>query len=154
MPIDLMSILQSGKRTISFMCQCVGLMADLTLGTEHLRWLGSGRFVYGYLRRSESCASDFFKSWFLNHPQVVTGKTYRFKISAKVGASGKAEMVEALRKHENSAPNDNERPRAEAGEHPSTELPPLRYVDDYDGWTTFEDPVLFFFAGKGPYVTR
>ena len=62
-------------------------------------------------------------------------------------------MVEALRK-QNSAPNDNERPRPEAEEHPSTELPPLRYVDDYDGWTTFEGPVLFFYAGKGPYMSR
>ena len=25
-------------------------MADLDLGTEHLRWMGSSRFVYGYLR--------------------------------------------------------------------------------------------------------
>ena len=25
-------------------------MADLDLGTEHVRWMGSNRFVYGYLR--------------------------------------------------------------------------------------------------------
>ncbi len=58
MPIDLLSILQSGKRSFSFMSQCVGLMADLDLGTEHLRWMGSNRFVYGYLRGSESYVSD------------------------------------------------------------------------------------------------
>ena len=53
MPIDLMSILQSGKRTISFLSQCVGLMADLDIGTDHLRWVGSSRFIYGYLRGGE-----------------------------------------------------------------------------------------------------
>jgi sphingosine kinase len=65
MPIDLMSILQSGKRSLSFMSQCVGLMADLDLGTEHLRWIGSNRFVYGFLRGGASCPSDL-KSCSLN----------------------------------------------------------------------------------------
>jgi hypothetical protein len=53
MAIDLLSILQDDKRTFSFLSQCVGLMADLDLGTEHLRWMGSNRFVYGYLRGSK-----------------------------------------------------------------------------------------------------
>ncbi|KAI9466338.1 ATP-NAD kinase-like domain-containing protein [Lactarius psammicola] len=134
MSIDLLSILQSGKRSLSFMSQCVGLIADLDLGTEHLRWMGGNRFIFGYLK------------------EIVMGaKTYRFKISAKIEAADKAAMVEALRKHENSSPDD-EHPRAEEGL--STGLPPLQYVDDYDGWTTFEGPVLNFYAGKGPYVSR
>lgn len=134
MPLDLLSILQSGKRSLSFMSQCVGLMADLDLGTEHLRWMGSNRFIYGFLRG------------------VVTRKTYQFKISAKIGAEDKAAMLEALRKYESSA-LDDDHPRAEV-DSLSTELPPLQYVDDHDGWTTFEGPILFFYAGKGPYVSR
>ncbi|KAH9079548.1 ATP-NAD kinase-like domain-containing protein [Lactarius deliciosus] len=134
MSIDLLSILQSGKRSLSFMSQCVGLMADLDLGTEHLRFMGSNRFVYGFLRG------------------VLTAKTYRFKISAKIGAADKIAMLETLRKHEKSAPDD-EHPRAEV-DSLSTGLPPLQYVDDYDGWTTFEGPVLFFYAGKAPYMSR
>lgn len=62
MSIDLLSILQSGKRSLSFMSQCVGLIADLDLGTEHLRWMGSNRFLYGFLRGGESCASDSSKA--------------------------------------------------------------------------------------------
>jgi hypothetical protein len=58
MSIDLLSILQSGKRSLSFMTQCTGLMADVDLGTEHLRWMGSNRFIYGYLRGGESFTSD------------------------------------------------------------------------------------------------
>jgi hypothetical protein len=61
-------------------------------------------------------------------------------------------MVEALRKHQNSA-TDDEHPPAEV-ESLSTGLPPLQYVDDQEGWTTFEGPILYFFAGKGPYVSR
>jgi len=135
MSIDLLSILQSGKRSLSFMTQCAGLMADVDLGTEHLRWLGSNRFIYGFLRG------------------VVTAKMYRFKISAKIDSKAdKAEMVEALRKHPNSA-TDDEHPPAEV-ENLSTGLPPLQYVDDHEGWTTFEGPILYFYAGKGPYVSR
>jgi sphingosine kinase len=55
MAVDVLSILQSGRRSFSFLSQCVGLMADLDLGTEHLRWMGSSRFVYGYLRGSKYC---------------------------------------------------------------------------------------------------
>jgi hypothetical protein len=28
----------------------MGLMADLDIKTEHLRWMGDTRFVYGFLR--------------------------------------------------------------------------------------------------------
>ena len=41
-------------------------------------------------------------------------------------------------------------------------LPPLVYAkagsssegSSDDGWTKFEDPILFVYAGKGPYVAR
>ncbi|THH17818.1 hypothetical protein EW146_g3075 [Bondarzewia mesenterica] len=50
MKVDLCSIMQNGKRTLSFMSQSIGLMADVDLGTEHLRWMGSNRFLYGFIR--------------------------------------------------------------------------------------------------------
>lgn len=49
MKIDLCSIRQNDKQFISFLSQTVGLMADLDLGTEHLRWMGDTRFVIGYI---------------------------------------------------------------------------------------------------------
>jgi len=34
-------------------------------------------------------------------------------------------------------------------------LPPLTYsADDTDGWTTIDEPILYLYAGKGPYVGR
>jgi sphingosine kinase len=35
------------------MSQAMGLMADLDIGTEHLRWMGDTRFMYGLIRGSE-----------------------------------------------------------------------------------------------------
>lgn len=50
MKVDLFSITQGEKRTVSFMSQAVGLMADLDIGTDNLRWMGDTRFIYGLLR--------------------------------------------------------------------------------------------------------
>lgn len=50
MKLDLFSLTQGDRRTFSFMSQAIGLMADLDLGTEHLRWMGDGRFIYGFVR--------------------------------------------------------------------------------------------------------
>jgi len=50
MKVDLFSMTQGGKRSLSFMSQALGLMADLDLGTEHLRWMGDTRFMVGLLK--------------------------------------------------------------------------------------------------------
>jgi hypothetical protein len=65
--------------------------------------------------------------------------------------SEKGAMVKALREYTSSAPHF-EVPRER--EPNATTLPPLRYVDEHDGWTTFEGPILFMYAGKGPLVSR
>ena len=50
-PLDLTSITQGDKRTLSFLSQALGVVAEADLGTEHLRWMGSARFTYGFLVR-------------------------------------------------------------------------------------------------------
>lgn len=50
-PLDLVSITQGTTRTLSFLSQSVGIVAESDLGTEHLRWLGPARFTYGFLVR-------------------------------------------------------------------------------------------------------
>ena len=52
MKVDVFSLTQKGKRTISFMSQALGLMADLDIGTENLRWMGDARFMIGLIRGS------------------------------------------------------------------------------------------------------
>ena len=50
-PLDLVSITQGNTRTLSFLSQSLGIVAESDLGTENLRWLGSARFTYGFLVR-------------------------------------------------------------------------------------------------------
>ncbi|KAL8832089.1 MAG: hypothetical protein Q9170_005026 [Blastenia crenularia] len=50
-PLDLVSITQGNRRTLSFLSQSIGIVAESDLATEHLRWLGSARFTYGILVR-------------------------------------------------------------------------------------------------------
>jgi sphingosine kinase len=58
MPLDLTSITQLDsaapdgvKRTLSFCSQAVGMIAEVDLGTEHMRALGDLRFTIGFLQR-------------------------------------------------------------------------------------------------------
>jgi len=57
-PLDLMSITQEDpseeegfRRILSFCSQSVGIVAEVDLGTEHLRWMGGARFKIGFLQR-------------------------------------------------------------------------------------------------------
>jgi sphingosine kinase len=65
----------------------------------------------------------------------------------------KSAMIEALREHTSSAPHYEVPPREELPEN-TTALPPLLYINETEGWTTFEDPILYLYTGKGPYVSR
>ncbi|KAI1002718.1 hypothetical protein K3495_g5485 [Podosphaera aphanis] len=50
-PLDLISITQGETRTLSFLSQSLGIVAESDLATEHLRFLGAHRFTYGFLSR-------------------------------------------------------------------------------------------------------
>lgn len=49
--LDLASITQGDRRTLSFLSQSAGIVAESDLGTEHLRWMGDFRFTWGFLVR-------------------------------------------------------------------------------------------------------
>ena len=50
-PLDLASVTQGHRRTVSFLSQSIGLVADVDLGTDNIRWMGSASFTYGFLVR-------------------------------------------------------------------------------------------------------
>ncbi|KAJ5578071.1 uncharacterized protein N7459_007035 [Penicillium hispanicum] len=50
-PLDLVSITQNDTRTLSFLSQSFGIVADSDLGTDNIRWMGAQRFTYGFLVR-------------------------------------------------------------------------------------------------------
>ncbi|KAI0035091.1 ATP-NAD kinase-like domain-containing protein [Vararia minispora EC-137] len=136
MPVDVCSVVQGGKRSFSYMSQCLGLMADLDLGTEHLRILGSNRFVYGYVRG------------------IVTHKTYPFSISIREKDSDKHKMANDLREQLTKSPDElflsDLGPEVE-----DSSLPALLYADEDDSeWTKIEEAVSYFYGGKCAYVSR
>ncbi|THC91039.1 hypothetical protein EYZ11_009498 [Aspergillus tanneri] len=50
-PMDLVSITQGTTRTLSFLSQAFGVIAEADLGTDNIRWMGAHRFTYGFLVR-------------------------------------------------------------------------------------------------------
>lgn len=49
--LDLASITQGDTRTLSFLSQSLGIVAESDLGTENIRWMGDFRFTFGFLVR-------------------------------------------------------------------------------------------------------
>ncbi|KAL0946846.1 hypothetical protein HGRIS_013014 [Hohenbuehelia grisea] len=138
MKVDIFSITQGGKRTFSFMSQALGLMAELDVGTDHLRWMGEARFTYGLIRG------------------ILQFKPCPIQLSVKIAEHDKSRMAEALQEKQRrddrsvvSAPLPDETSEEESA-LPSSSIS----MDDTDGWTTIEEPLLYVYAGKGPYVAR
>lgn len=134
--IDLVSITQRGRRSLSFLSQSFGIIADSDLGTENLRWMGPARFTAGYLLR-------------------LLGKTtYPCDVSLKLEVADKEEI------------KAHYRARAEGTDHPDElsasspadlGLPPLRYGTVADplpsDWThVSHDALVNFYAGNMPLM--
>ena len=106
-PLDLVSITQGEKRSLSFLSQSVGVVAEVDLGTEHIRWMGSARFTYGFLVR-------------------LLGKTvYPAEIAVKVEIPTKAAIREHYRKELSNRSDFDSRRELNTSEDYS--LPPLKY---------------------------
>ncbi|KAL6300521.1 ATP-NAD kinase-like domain-containing protein [Sparassis latifolia] len=157
MSVDLFSVTQKDRRVFSFMSQVVGLLADLDLRTERLRFMGSNRFILGYLHG------------------VIVKRRCPVKLSIKVAEADKHRMVHNL--HNSRSKTTLRSPRAEPPSPdsgpatpksplppmsplpplslPSATLPELQHTDaDADGWIAFDKPLVYMYAGKGPYVSR
>ncbi|KAI0647126.1 ATP-NAD kinase-like domain-containing protein [Trametes meyenii] len=144
MPIDLFSMTQGGKRYISFMSQSLGLIADLDLGTEHLRFMGGQRFLVGFIYG------------------VIRHRACPVKVSVKLVNTDKHQMLQDM--HAARAQTETtynalststlNAPQEAGAESESTALPPLKYSEaDSEGWVTFDRPLDYLYAGKGPYVS-
>ncbi|KAI9885132.1 MAG: coatomer subunit beta [Watsoniomyces obsoletus] len=162
-PLDLMSITQGGRRTLSFLSQSLGIIAECDLATEHLRWIGDVRTTYGVLVR------------------LITKKVYPCDIAVGVEIDEKPQIRahyerELLRKfepmeeeeeegekdvssgnnHQRDAPGtDNTNPKHGHGQ----QLPPLRFGTSTDPLPAEWDPVPYeiltsFYAGNMAYMAE
>ncbi|KAL1944512.1 hypothetical protein VTO73DRAFT_2942 [Trametes versicolor] len=144
MSTDLLSLTQGGKEYMSFMSQSLGLIADLDLGTEHLRFMGGQRFLVGFiygLIRHRSCP---------------------VKVSIKVAHADKRKMVQDMKAaHEQAQATyaalaqgpASEDSTAAFGAPPDPKLADASDDDEDPEWVTFDRPLVYLFAGKGPYVS-
>ncbi|RYO96352.1 hypothetical protein DL764_007488 [Monosporascus ibericus] len=165
-PLDLMSVTQGGagkdsetRRTLSFLSQSVGIIAESDLGTENMRWMGAMRFNVGVVQR------------------MLRGQIYPCTVAAKVEIGDKAGVTahyrrerEAETKNNTNVPTEGERSEAQdggagspdaldAGEGSSAGegLPPLRYgtVNDKvpDDWVVLPTERMGnFYCGNMAYM--
>jgi sphingosine kinase len=130
-PLDLVSITQGENRMISFLSQSVGIVAEVDLGTEDIRWMGSARFTYGFLTR-------------------IFGKTvYPVDLAVKVAI----ETKDAIREHYQQKSHDALSKISEETEPLQDGLPPLKYgtVQDKlpEDWEMISYPNMGnFYAGN------
>ncbi|KAK7460375.1 sphinganine kinase lcb4 [Stygiomarasmius scandens] len=161
MHVDVFSITQGGKRTLSFMSQALGLMADLDIGTENLRWMGDTRFIYGLLRgliKFKPCDVQLsYKGAEMDKHQMFQTLQSRRKA---VDDSTSVPVLPGIPASPTSAnfaatSTDADGDRLEDDPKDGTGLPDLKYsMEDTEGWNKFDEKLLYLYAGKGPFVGR
>ncbi|KAF8522243.1 ATP-NAD kinase-like domain-containing protein [Hysterangium stoloniferum] len=134
MKLDLCSVLQNGKRSISFMSQAIGLMADVDLGTEKLRWMGDARFMLGFI-------------W-----HVGMNRRCPMKLEMKVVARDKRQMVRTYRSTRSLAGFSET--QSEDTHHKSSLPETENTEEEADEWTVIDRDLSYIYAGKLPYVSR
>jgi len=141
--IDLASITQGDRRTLSFLSQSLGIVAESDLGTENMRWLGDARFTVGFFRR------------------ILRKTTWPCEIAVGVEIADKNEIQKDYRLSiEQSASRPLPNADEVAGAVNSAEgegLPHLRYGTIHDelptGWEMTPFPNLGnFYAGNMPFM--
>jgi len=136
LPMDLLSVTQGERRYVAFLTAAYGLIADVDVGTDHMRYLGAARFSIAYVQG------------------ILAGRTYGCKLEMRVVESDKAQMAAATRQRDQSGTDDPSAVDEKAG------MPELRYGTATDllpndaGWTTIDEPLVMVYAGSLPYVRR
>lgn len=159
LPLDLCSVTQQKTddspvdRTLSFLSISFGLLADLDIGTEHLRWMGETRFMVGFVEGA------------------IANRKQRYKLEVQVIEEDK-ERIHAEWKKKRSEMKAKGREGRTAAEDAANGfewddqhqgLPPLRFGDvstdlsttpggDGSAWLTLEEELTSFFAGTCPWV--
>ena len=141
MPLDLFSIHMGDQTFISYLTQCTGLMADLDIGTEHLRWMGDNRFVYGYLR------------------SLVFNNPIDCELYVKVDNDNKFDMISNLRKinNLNNTNDDTENSNNDVDNKGTTndgKLFEIKYTCAQPDWLKISDDISYIYAGQVPWVSR
>lgn len=150
-PMDMISITQGGTRTLSFLSQTLGIMAEADLATEHLRWMGESRFSYGVLTRilkKKEYPCDLYVKMEVEHKDGVREHYRRHREDSAAADLGKLTPPNgSLAGHDSAADSKLGAERNDEG------LPPLVHgtVSDNlpEGWVKVDaDKMGTFYAGN------
>lgn len=137
-PMDLVSITQGNTRTLSFLSQSFGIIAESDLGTENIRWMGAHRFTYGFLVR------------------LMQRTVWPCDLAMKVEMDDKNAIKEHYRRYANSEP-----PRRKSGDSVDDlqGLPELKFgtvLDEVpEDWEKIPGENMGnFYAGKMAIVSK
>ena len=137
-PLDLTSITQGDKRLLSFLSQSVGIVAEVDLGTDDIRWMGDTRFTYGFLKRT------------------LGRYVYPCDVAVAVDVPTKAGVREHYRDKLSNDPDGQD--RSELPESDDDGLPPLKFGTVNDplppGWSLVPyDNMGNFYCGNMAWMT-
>lgn len=119
-PLDLVSVTHGNQRTISFLSQALGMIAECDLGTEHLRWMGATRFTCGFIMLA------------------LQKKTYPCDLAVKVEIDHKDDVKQHYRRRvtlpgsEVENPESSEHTQNAQDKHVETSLPASGAVSSND----------------------
>lgn len=134
-PMDLMSLTQGDRRTLSFLSQSFGIVAECDLGTENMRWMGAARFNVGVVQR------------------IFSKRTWPAEIAVKTVMADKTD----IRAHYKQEKREDSATRREAEADSGEGLPPLKYgtINDKvpsDWETTTHDKLGNLYCGNMGYM--
>lgn len=155
-PLDLVSVTHGGQRTISFLSQALGLIAEVDLGTEHLRWMGATRFTFGFLQlvlQKKTYPCDIAVKVEIDHKDDIK-KHYKQRV-AQSGAET-SDSSEQPQDHTDKQAGVNPPAAGTAESYNGPGLPPLKYGTAMDklpeGWELIPHEKLgSFFCGNVRY---
>ncbi|KAL2262076.1 hypothetical protein VTK26DRAFT_2538 [Humicola hyalothermophila] len=157
-PLDLVSVTHGQNRTMSFLSQALGMIAELDLGTENLRWMGAARFTYGFLKlamQRKTYPCDIAVKVEIDHKEEVKRHYRQIVGSATSEGAGSGHQLRGQigdEQSRTSSPASN----PEGGENASG-LPPLKYGTVMDklpeGWELVPHEKLgSFYCGNMAYM--
>ncbi|KAK4152058.1 hypothetical protein C8A00DRAFT_44832 [Chaetomidium leptoderma] len=156
-PLDLVSVTQGGQRTLSFLSQAIGMIAEVDLGTEYLRWMGATRFTCGFLMlalQGKTYPCDIAVKVEIDHKEDVK-KHYRQRVAqAGAGTAGSPEQPPI---HVNKQSEASCLAFDAVDSDDDLGLPPLKYgtaMDKLpDGWELIPfDKLGSFYCGNMAYM--
>jgi sphingosine kinase len=144
MKLDLCSVQQGENRIISFMSQAIGMMADIDLGTESMRWMGEARFMVGFLREGMSFPTIVGTAY--TKAVVGLNRGCPMKLEVKIAAQDKDEMVEAYRLSRSQVDISTSHQSISTDvdtQSSSHSMPILQHIDDPEGWTLIDKSLAY-----------